>query len=165
MQLPSLPPVLYSFVGMAKSTSAMPPAAYGIESLIEIHGPFAADQGFHTHTHTDTPHTHTQTHTHTHPRARARSFEFKPFSTRNPKSRLLCSKRCRPKYKTSVLEPAPPHTLPRPPNYAVIYLKYPLLRTIRAPLKGTWGGSGKRRISGANKTLKPQTPKTCNPRM
>ena len=29
--------------------------------------------------------------------------------------------------------------LPAPPNYPVLYPKYPLLRTIRALLKGTWG--------------------------
>ena len=29
--------------------------------------------------------------------------------------------------------------LPRPPNYPLIYPNYPLLRAIRAPLKGPWG--------------------------
>ena len=29
--------------------------------------------------------------------------------------------------------------LPRPPNYPLFCHKYPLLRTIRAPLKGHWG--------------------------
>ena len=29
--------------------------------------------------------------------------------------------------------------LPRPPNYPLTYPKYPLLRAIRAPLKGPWG--------------------------
>ena len=29
--------------------------------------------------------------------------------------------------------------LPRPPNYPLIYPKYPLLRTIKALLRGTWG--------------------------
>ena len=28
---------------------------------------------------------------------------------------------------------------PRPPNYPLIDPKYPLLRAIRAPLKGHWG--------------------------
>ena len=35
-----------------------------------------------------------------------------------------------------------PRGSPRPPNYPLLYPKYPLLRTIRAPLKGTWGVMG-----------------------
>ena len=31
---------------------------------------------------------------------------------------------------------------PRPPNHPRLYLKYPLLRTTRALLKGHWGGPG-----------------------
>ena len=30
-------------------------------------------------------------------------------------------------------------SLPRPPNYPLTYPKYPLLRAMRAPLKGPWG--------------------------
>ena len=32
---------------------------------------------------------------------------------------------------------------PRPPNYPLLYPKYPLLRAIRALLEGTWGGPGR----------------------
>ena len=34
------------------------------------------------------------------------------------------------------------YTLPRPPNYPLLYLKDPLLRTVRAQLKGPLGGPG-----------------------
>ena len=30
-------------------------------------------------------------------------------------------------------------SIPRRPNHPLLYIKYPLLRTIRAPLKGHWG--------------------------
>ena len=33
--------------------------------------------------------------------------------------------------------------LSRPPNYPLIYPKYPLLRTIRALLRGMGGGAGR----------------------
>ena len=40
--------------------------------------------------------------------------------------------------------------LPRPPpNYFLIYPKYPLLRSIKALSKGSWGGGGPGRDGGS----------------
>ena len=49
-----------------------------------------------------------------------------------------------PKQVSKTLKPSPkPYALPRPPNYPLIYLKYPPLKTIRALSRGTGRGSGK----------------------